>query len=145
MKEMVRLSRQHNNLLFSVDEIKLMIINERHESDPLLIDNQATEIYWIIRRSYGNELYNNKKENKKKKYNTDVDIIGSIERQRLIEIEISLQQILTQEQWCIYLMLSQSCEDEYIQNYYNISRRTLYRQKNQINTIIFQIMQIPKK
>lgn len=137
MPEIKELNKIHNNLLFTVEDIALLLKQDYYDIDIKLLNLRAIEIYKIIHYTKWNEEYNNSKEINHRK-NEDVELIGMIENQRLVEIDEDLRTILTPEQYQIFQMIKQNCTREFIEGWFNISNRTYYKIKHIIYNIIFK-------
>jgi hypothetical protein len=137
-EEMQRIYQIRNNWEFTQEDI-LFLLKQDYDLDDKLLNLRAHEIFCIIHSNYRHELYVNSKENEHKK-DFDVELIGMIENQKLIEIENDLKTILTPEQHQIFEMIRKQCNREFIEGWFNISNATFYKQKHAIYNAIFQTL-----
>ena len=127
-----------NNLLYTREDLKNILMIEKNDYKKLSLENKAEELHKKIRQAYYKVGDNNKK-NRIIELLIHIEELPELNRSDSIRLELELKEVLTLEQFSIYQMLIQDCPLDYICEYFNICLASLYNQKKKIKIIIDKI------
>ena len=135
-EDLAQLHHIKSNYSFTVEDINRLLREDYYLLPFDVLECRAKEIYRIIHCDTWAEWYNNKKETKARD-DTNVEFIGMIEPQRLVEIDEDLRKTLTDEHYQIYKMIKDKCEVEFILGWTGLKRRKFYYVKKFHKPLIF--------
>lgn len=140
MGELSAFNKVKNNLLFTLDDIKLMLIVEQNIFEYSELEKKAIDIFTVLRKAYYAEQYNNKKENLYITGEIEVELIGFIAPQTLIELNETIRAELDELEYNVFNAIRNKIPTDGICTVFGLSRTSLWRIKNRINSIVYKII-----